>query len=381
MSEQTRRSAGSTSLALLVVGFAVLAATTVVLAITASRHLAATRGAVLPVSWCRSGSMTVLVPFTGARWFTAWQWDPVAGVVLAAVAALYLASVSSVAHRQCAPWSRWRTGSFLAGLGVCVIATCGPIAVYDMALFSAHMLGHLALVMVAPPLLVAGRPMTLALHATRNPWHTRIKRTVRSRALNLWFCPLVALATYAVVIVGTHLTGLMDVIMARPWAGQLEHLVYLLVGYQLFALVLGDEPLRWRLSLPAKELLLAVGMAIDTFTGVVLLQSTTAISMTGMSPNHSDPLTETHLGGAIMWVGGDAIMAAIMMIVAVNWLRRPEHRQLESRSWLAQVRSAQFDALTDRPAGQRPIRDVDSDDRTLTAYNEWLERISRDPRS
>ena len=243
------------------------------------------------------------------------------------LAALYLAGVVAVARQRARRWPVRRTLAFVAGLAVVVVATCSSIAVYDMAMFSAHMLGHLLLVMVAPPLLVAGRPLTLALHATRNPWHRRLRAVVRSRALALWFCPPVALAAYAVVIVGTHLTGLMDVIMARPWAGQIEHLAYLLVGYQFFALVVGEEPLRWRLSMPAKELLLAVAMAVDTFTGVILLQSSQAITMSGGSPTHVDPLAETHLGGAIMWVGGDGIMVVIMIVVAVSWLRRPEYRR------------------------------------------------------
>ena len=87
-----------------------------------------------------------------------------------------------------------------------------------------------------------------------------------------------ALATYASLIVGTHLTGLMNVIMTHPWAGQLEHLVYLVVGCQFFTLILGDEPIRWRLSAPARWLLLAIAMAVDTFTGVVLIQATSPIS-------------------------------------------------------------------------------------------------------
>jgi putative copper resistance protein D len=274
--------------------------------------------------------------------------------------------------------------AFFAGLGVCLVATSSAIGVYDMALFSAHMLGHLALVMVAPPLLVVGQPMTLALHATRNPWHTRIRAVVRCRPLALWFCPPVALACYAVIIVGTHLTGLMDVIMSRPWAGQLEHLAYLLVGYQFFVLVVGDEPLRWRLSMPAKQLLLAVAMAVDTFTGVILLQSTQAIQMTGMSPQHVDPLVQTHLGGAIMWVGGDVIMAVVMMLVAARWLRLPEHRRRNTGNWLEVARrsslSAHGVASPQAVPGVGSVRDVDADDRARLAYNAWLHKMAETER-
>ena len=51
------------------------------------------------------------------------------------------------------PDERWpvrRTAAFLGGLAVCAYATNGSIAVYDQVLFTAHMAGHLALVMVAP---------------------------------------------------------------------------------------------------------------------------------------------------------------------------------------------------------------------------------------
>ena len=389
MATRVRRSAGVPSRLLLAAGSVTLAGTIGLLALEMIRHFAGVHGPVLPTSWCREVSMAPLTPLAGLRWVTAWQPDWIAIAVLAAVAALYLAGVAAVRRRHRQPWSRRRTASFLAGLVVCVTATSGPIATYDMALFSAHMLGHLALVMVAPPLLVLGRPMTLTLHATRNPWHTRVKRLVRSPVAGFWFCPPVALATYATVIVGTHLTGLMDQIMSRPWAGQLEHAIYLTVGYQLFSLVLGDEPLRWRLSMPAKQLLLAVAMAVDTFTGVILLQSTTAISMVGMSPSHVDPLTETHLGGAIMWVGGDAIMALVMIVVGIAWWRQPEHRRRDRSSWIEQARRDRLaslglpaDALTateriSEDTSGSVVRDVDTDGRAHEQYNAWLAHLAR----
>jgi len=306
------------------------------------------------------------------RWLTSWQSDRVATAVVVGAALLYGAGVRATARRgrrrgyRAWPW-RW-TACFVAGLGACLLATTSSMAVYDMSLFSAHMLGHLMLVMVGPPLLAAGRPLTLLLHATGNPAHTRIKRLLRSRVVSLWFSPLVALAAYAVVIVGTHLTGLMDQIMTRPWAGQVEHLAYVLVGYQFFTVAFGAEPIRWRLSMPARQLLLALAMGVDTFTGVVLLQSSQPIAMGGGTPLHVNILDDTHLGGAIMWVGGDGIMAVVMMLIALEWLHRPEYRRTTSRSWLERARR---DALD-----QSEATDVDSDEQALDAYNERLRRMA-----
>ena len=113
-----------------------------------------------------------------------------------------------------------------------------------------------------------------------------------------------ALATYAAVIVGSHLTGLMDTIMRVTWVGQVEHLVYVLVGVQFFVLVIGDEPLRWKLTTPPRWLMLAIAMAVDTFTGIVLLQGTSPVEMLSAPALHVDALSDTRTGGAIMWFGG-----------------------------------------------------------------------------
>lgn len=360
---------------LLVGGWVLLAATAATLVVAGARHFSGVHGPVLPVSLCRSGSMTVLPPLSGARWFTSWQVDWIAVVTVAGLALVYLSGVRRM--RRLGGWPRRRTWCFLAGLGVVLLATCSSIAVYDMAMFSVHMLGHLMLVMVAPPLLVLGRPLTLTRESRLGATRARIERRLAGRVATFWFSPPVALACYTVVIVGTHLTGLMNVIMSRPWAGQLEHAVYLAVGFQFFCAVLGDEPLRWRLSMPARQALLAVAMAVDTFTGVILLQSTQAISMSGMAPQHVLPLAQTHLGGAIMWVGGDAIMALVMIGIAVNWLRDPAVRTRDRGGWLEQVRTQTLLARTgtggDEPAPT--IGDIDEDDAARAAYNRWLQQL------
>ena len=73
---------------------------------------------------------------------------------------------------------------FLAGLAVVVFATESGIAVYDDVLFWDHMIQHLLLIMIAPPLLIFGQPFTLLLHASRNPLHTWAKRVMRSRVVS-----------------------------------------------------------------------------------------------------------------------------------------------------------------------------------------------------
>lgn len=216
----------------------------------------------LPSAWCRWPRSVSLQPFTVFRVLTAWQLDGAALTVVAVAAGCYAAGVHRVvrskerAYREPgdglarAAWSPWRSLSFATGLFVIVVSTCGSLSVYDMSLFSMHMAQHLALIMVAPPLLTAGRPLTLIIRASQPATSDRWRRALRSRPVSLLTCPPVAYGLYASTIVLTHLTGLMSTVMSRPWLGQAEHGLYLGVGFVFFLLVFGDEPIRWRLSPP-----------------------------------------------------------------------------------------------------------------------------------
>jgi putative copper resistance protein D len=117
-------------------------------------------------------------------------------------------------------------------------------------------------------------------------------------------------------------------------------------------------------------LLLAIAMAVDTFTGIVLMQGTKAVHL-APSVLAVDPLSDTHTGGAIMWFGGDAIMAVVMVALVANWLRVVD-RSPVTKGWLEQARGATFTEHTG-VAGS----DVDEDDAARDAYNEWLQRLDR----
>ncbi len=365
-----RRSADAVWIAWLVAG-----AVVVVLTLNVVRHLTARQHVHMPASDAlfRAGS-SPLGPLLSHRLVTAWNVDAVALAVLAGLSAWYATAVVRRRRRTGTRWPAVRGLSFAAGVAVCAYATSGAIAVYDKALFSAHMLGHLALVMAAPALFAAGRPMRLAVEAGSE----RVERIAQGPVVTFLTAPPVALACYAAVIVGSHLTGLMDTIMRSTAAGQVEHLVYLVVGYQFFVLVIGDEPIRWRLSTPARWGLLALAMAVDTFTGITLMMTSTAVAMSPPAGLSVDPLTDTQTGGAIMWFGGDGIMAVVMIALVIGWQHTSGRSLRDRTSWLERARAA---TLSDRDGGTGGDGDIDDDQARLDAYNVWLARVAERDRS
>jgi putative membrane protein len=350
---------------------AVLGVAVAALAVTAVyRSLTAPHTPVLPLAWCRGSIPATLPPLLGTALLTQWHLDAIALVFVGVAAGLYFAGVV-LANRTGPHWPVARTVAFGAGLLVCVIATNGSIGVYDMALFSAHMIGHLMLVMLAPALICVGHPLELLVRASAEPWRTRVSMLLRSRPVSVFFAPPVALASYTAVIVCSHLTGIMDTVMQSPWAGQLEHLVYLLVGFQFFTLLVGDETIRWQLSTPTRWLLLAIAMAVDTFTGVVLLTTTQAVAMVAVPGLTVNPLSDTHAGGAIMWVGGDGLMVVVMVALTLGFLRRPDVVVRDRTSWVEQVRQTVFAEKVGVSAG--PVDpEFDDADANRERYNQWL---------
>lgn len=240
----------------------------------------------------------------------AWQFAPAAGIPLAVLAVAYLACARCVArHRTRRGWPAGRAAAFLGGLAAVALATQGPSAAYDDVSLPAHMVQHLLLIMVAPPLLICGRPVTLALHATRNPWHTRIKRVLRSRIVTAATWPGTGLALYTAVVAGTHLTGLLA---ARGALHDAEHGAYLLAGYLYFLPVIGSEPIRWRVSALGRYLLLFAAMPADIATGAALL-------LRGGTGGYS--AGGVHAGGLVMVAGGELIMAGLALGLAVAVVR------------------------------------------------------------
>ena len=293
----------------------------------------------------------MLPPFGWHAVLTQWEFAPIVTALAAVTAVLYLWGVERVRRRHPArPWPLWRTAFFLGGLVVVVLATQSGIGAYDDVLFWDHMVQHLMLIMIAPPMLVVGQPVTLLLHASRNPLHTWTKRVIRSRMVTFLTWPPFGLVAYAVTIVATHLTGLTTYVLTHPLAHDAEHALYLVVGYLFFLPILGREPIRWRLSYPIRFLLLALAMPVDTFSGLILANSATPIKGGDElpPPGSPGPIQDVHWAGAVMWIGGDAIMFGFMMLVYLTWARS-DRPGVRNRGWLETVRTANFDALVGRP--------------------------------
>jgi cytochrome c oxidase assembly factor CtaG len=196
--------------------------------------------------------------------------------------------------------------------------------------------------------------------------------------------PGVGIVAYAAVIVGTHLTNFMNLVIQYDAVHEAEHVLYLVVGYLYFLPLVGKEPIKWKVSYPLRLFLLFLAMPVDAFTGVVL-GSYQTYPFLPMAPRNwgPSPLNDIHQGGA-------AIMFVVIMVTFFSWTREP--RSSAAMGWFETARRATMaDRISEgvpaaatttvrgseRGAGQsgRPA-DVDDSDDQLAAYNAYLARIN-----
>ena len=333
----------------------------------------------------------MLPPFGLSAALTQWQFAPIVTAVLVVLAGLYGWGVVRVARRHPArPWPVWRTAMFGGGLLVIVLATQSGIGAYDDLLFYDHMIQHLMLLMVAPPLLIAGQPLTLLLHASRNPVHAWTKRVLRSRVVSFLTWPVFGAAAYAVGVLAAHLTGIANYVERNQTAHNAEHAAFLIIGYLFFLPLTGSEPIRWRLSYPVRFVVLVLLMPVDTFTGLALGYGSASSPGVPSGPRPvwaPSPVSDLHLGGAVMWIGGDAIMFGLMMLVFLMW-SRDDRPTVSGRSFFERARRENLATLvgSTQPVGVGAADAVGGSDRTsidddesLAAYNAYLARLNRRP--
>jgi cytochrome c oxidase assembly factor CtaG len=262
-------------------------------------------------------------PLTLRSAITAWQFAPLVSTGLALAAAGY-GTGARMTLRAGPRWPRGRAAAFLAGLCVIALATQGSVGVYDDVLFSDHMVQHVLLIMVAPPLLVYGRPVTLALRVTRGRARRVIAAAVRSRVAAALTWPPIATAVYCAVVGLTHTPPVMDLVLRDAAAHDAEHALYLLAGYLFFLPVTGSEPIRWRLSIAGRYLMLVVAMMADSFTGAVFtFQSREIFAPYARAGRTWGPglVADLHLGGYVMIAGSDIAMTAVALVLAVRFCR------------------------------------------------------------
>lgn len=246
----------------------------------------------------------------------------VLGALLGLGAVYLLASFRHIRRGPDRHIERWRIPTFFAGLGIIFLALNGPLHdLSDSQLFSAHMVQHLLLTLIAPPLLLAGTPAWLLHPILRIPGVAPLGARLTR--------PLVACSVFNAVFAAWHLPLFYDWALRTHGIHIVAHLMFVSTAMLLWWPVLGPLPDWPRLAPPAQLLyLFLAGIPMDLVAALITLSDEVLYRFYREAPLQwgLSPLTDQRLGGVIMWVPGTLVFLVVMTIVYFRWAGGGEER-------------------------------------------------------
>jgi putative membrane protein len=276
--------------------------------------------------------------------WTTWSWNPWVIESLILAACLYLRGGRALWHTavRARGIHRRESVAFWSGWCVLVAALVSPLHALGAGLFSAHMIQHEVLMLVAAPLLVLGRPLPLFLRALPLPWRRQLGKLGKSLqgSWRILTQPLVAWALHAAALWVWHIPRLFQVTLTSELAHAWQHLSFF-----------GTALCFWWALLYRHQELQGYGVAVlAVFTTALhssLLGALLTFAPTPWYPAYAHttaawgltPLEDQQLGGLVMWIPAGVVYLLAALALGAGWLRAIE-RQMRRQASRRMVKGA-----------------------------------------
>lgn len=251
-----------------------------------------------------------------------WSAEPAVTVPVLAAATLYWLGWRTLRRRLPERFRTSRLVAFMSGLGAVVVALCSPLDALGHRLLQAHMIQHMLLMLIAPPLLWAGAPTApMLLGMPRS-----VRRTVAMvlaagpirRLSSLLTHPAVSWTAFVIAFWAWHAPALFDLALGSEAWHHVEHLCFFATALLFWRPVILAWPARspwprWAMIpyLVLAEVQNAALAAFFTFTDRVVYRGYAS----GPPLWDLSALEDQSLAGVIMWVPG-----SLAFLVPLLWL-------------------------------------------------------------
>ncbi len=244
-----------------------------------------------------------------------WPFDPTvyAGLLVLLFGHAWLARGASDARRQ-------HTVYFLAGLFTVWLALETPIdTISDRYLDSAHMLQHVLLAFVAPPLMLLGLSPAMAGSVLRIPGLRAITE------------PIPAQVIAAAVMIAWHLPPLYDATLYNEELHVLEHLMFIASGLVLYWPIVQATAIhaKWQMSPGAKLVYMLLATLPQDGVALVLIFSRVPFyDFYTHAPRLIEGFTaliDQTIAGAVLMIFGKVTLGIAAGVVFFRWFSA-EHR-------------------------------------------------------
>ncbi|PFG45068.1 putative membrane protein [Georgenia soli] len=231
------------------------------------------------------------------------------GVVLALLVAASGYAAALRAARDRSPWPVHRTALWFAGLVCAGAAMLGPVAEAARASFTAHMLGHVLLGMLAPLLLVLGAPVTLALRALPADRARTLTGLLRHPVVRIVTRPAVAATLNAGGLWLLYTTDLYHQMHGSALVHAGVHAHVFLAGYVFTASILSVDPDPHRAPLTVRAAVLVTFIAVHSVLAKWLYAH----------PPEGVELADAEAGAQLMYYAGDVVDVTLIVLLLAGW--------------------------------------------------------------
>jgi putative membrane protein len=273
--------------------------------------------------------------------WTAWSWEPAVVALLLVSGWLYINGLRSLwrAAGEGRGVRRWEAAAFAGGWLTLAAALISPLHRLGGVLFSAHMIQHELLMVVAAPLLVLSRPIIPFLWAIPVSWRRTAGDLAASRPVSTtwkWLTlPSVAWALHAAAIWIWHAPALYQSTLSSETVHTLQHVSFIGTALLFWWALLHSR--EGRLARPAAVIYLFTTAVHTSLLGALLTFSTRLwypLYDAGAAAWGLTPLEDQQLAGMIMWVPAGLSYMIAALALSVTWLREPTARPLLQASTL-----------------------------------------------
>lgn len=259
---------------------------------------------------------------------TSWPWDPWLVFGLAVAGVVYGRGWRKLRRRDPERWTPPRLYAYLAGLAAIFFALASPIEPFSFLFLQVHMLQHLLLVMLAPPLVWLGWPMLPILQglprSVRRAW---VIPLIRNRAVRSGF----RIATHPAVAVGLfvsatwiwHVPALYDLAVRSDGWHYLQHVSFLGSALLFWHAVILPFPFRPRWSAWWRIAILLIADVQNTLLSALLTFSPRVLYEhyeSAPRPGLTTALDDQSAAGVLMWVPGSIAFLVPLFVIGLRLL-------------------------------------------------------------
>ncbi|HEV2260770.1 MAG TPA: cytochrome c oxidase assembly protein [Candidatus Rubrimentiphilum sp.] len=244
-------------------------------------------------------------------------------VALASVAILVLYGYGVGRYRMKYPdraFPLWRVAAFAAGVAIIAFALSPWSDALADRSFAAHMSQHIALMLIAAPLLLMGAPLLLLVSVPPTRTARSIVAWAENPLVRVVFAPLTGWLVFVGLLWVAHFSPLYEAALEHPAIHVFEHAAFLTAALLFWMPVVQAGYTPQPVAFPARMLYLVLMFPQGAFLGLAIYSARAVLYPHYLlTQSFASALVDQQNGGAIMWIAGGFIMFVAFMLTVGAW--------------------------------------------------------------